>query len=122
MCCMYNVPSNDRFLIVHCESCRRLRMLQLGYLGFMAGQASIENGKLGGRPLGRKNNATLEKELILERIRQRVYQSADLLADAQLSLARGTSFLFKADTDDDGKARKPNRCDRVKSYSDVGRQ
>jgi hypothetical protein len=73
----------------------------------MAGQASIEKGKLGGRPLGRKNNTTLEKELILQRVRQRVYQSADILVDAQLSLARGTSYLFKADTDDDGKSRRP---------------
>ena len=73
----------------------------------MAGKASVENGKLGGRPLGRKNNATLEKEVMLERIRQRVFQAADVLVDAQLALARGTSYLFKADTDDDGKARRP---------------
>jgi hypothetical protein len=82
-------------------------VVQSGYLGFMAGQASIENGKLGGRPPGSKNVATLEKEVMLERIRQRVYQSADILVDAQLSLARGTSYLFKADTDDDGKSRRP---------------
>jgi hypothetical protein len=73
----------------------------------MSGDASRINGEKGGRPLGRKNNATLEKAAMLERIRQRVYQSADILVDAQLSLARGTSYLFKADTDDDGKARKP---------------
>lgn len=73
-------------------------VVQLGFLGFMAGQASIENGKLGGRPSGRKNNATVEKEAMLERIQQRAYQSADILVDAQLSLERGKSYLFKADT------------------------
>jgi hypothetical protein len=36
-----------------------------------------------------------------------VDRSADILVDAQLSLARGTSYLFKADSDDAGKARKP---------------
>lgn len=28
----------------------------------MSGKASIENGKLGGRPAGRKNNKTVERE------------------------------------------------------------
>jgi hypothetical protein len=45
----------------------------------MAGQASIENGKLGGRPLGRKNDATLEREAQLERLRQRVFEATDIL-------------------------------------------
>jgi hypothetical protein len=43
----------------------------------MAGKASKENGKRGGRPTGRRNNATIEKEtarkayqqMALERLR-----------------------------------------------------
>jgi hypothetical protein len=83
-----------------------MHIIQSGYFGFLAGQATFENCKSGGRPRGRRNKATLEEEAMLERIRQRVYQ-CDILVDAQLSLARCTSYLFKADTDDDGKARNP---------------
>jgi hypothetical protein len=37
-------------------------VLQLGFLGFMAGTASRKNRELGGRPPGRKNDKTLERE------------------------------------------------------------
>jgi hypothetical protein len=82
-------------------------VIQLGFLGFMAGTASRKNGELGGRPPGRKNDKTLEREAELERLRQRVFQATDVLVDAQLGTARGRSYLFKADTDEDGKAGKP---------------
>jgi hypothetical protein len=55
----------------------------------MAGHASVENGKLGGRPLGRRNEKTLEREAQLERFRQRVFEAFDPLINAQISLARG---------------------------------
>jgi hypothetical protein len=82
-------------------------MIQSGFLGFMAGHTSRKNGEKGGRPPGRKNDATLVREAELERLRQRIFQATDVLVDAQLGLARGKSFLFKADTDDDGKSRRP---------------
>ena len=56
---------------------------------------SKENGKLGGRPKGRKNDATLERERVLKAVHQRTLQAADMLLDAQLVLARGQQYLFK---------------------------
>jgi hypothetical protein len=82
-------------------------VLQSGFLGFMAGNASRKNGEKGGRPPGRKNDATLEREAQLERFRQRVFEAFDPLVNAQIAMARGLSYLFKADTDGEGKARKP---------------
>ena len=73
----------------------------------MAGDASRQNGLRGGRPSGRKNDATLEREAQLERLRQRVFEAFDPLINAQLSLARGISYLFKEDINDDGSKGKP---------------
>jgi hypothetical protein len=61
----------------------------------MAGNTSRQNGKRGGRPRGRKNNKTLEREVIAEAFRQRVYAAMEELFGAQVTLARGCSFLFK---------------------------
>lgn len=61
----------------------------------MAGTASITNGKKGGRPKGKKNKATLEKEAILREYRQKVLESADILFGSQLHLARGQTYLYK---------------------------
>ena len=73
----------------------------------MAGAASRQNGAKGGRPSGRKNAITLEREAQLERFRQRVFQAFDPLITAQLSLARGLSYLYKLDLDGDGNQGKP---------------
>lgn len=73
----------------------------------MAGNTSIENGKLGGRPPGVKNSATLEKQLRLERIKERVNNATDVLVDAQLALARGLSYLYRIDKDEKGKNKPP---------------
>ena len=54
-----------------------------------------ENGKKGGRPPGRKNNATLEKEAVLKAMQQRIMSQADHLLDAQFTIALGQTFLFK---------------------------
>lgn len=61
----------------------------------MPGKASIENGKLGGRPVGKKSKATLEKEAVLKAFNQRIFQIADSLLDPQISLAKGQRFLYK---------------------------
>jgi hypothetical protein len=84
-------------------------MVQLGFSGFMAGNASRKNGQKGGRPSGRKNDATLEREAQLARFKQRVFEAFDPLINAQLSLARGLSYLFKEDINDDGSKGKPKR-------------
>lgn len=49
----------------------------------------------GGRPKGKRSKATLEKERIFAHLRQRIMRSADLIFDAQLSIARGIQFLYK---------------------------
>ena len=53
------------------------------------------NGMKGGRPKGKKSKTTLEKEAVLRAFRERAMRSADLLFDAQLSLAKGQTFLYK---------------------------
>lgn len=75
----------------------------------MAAPAHIarENGKKGGRPLGRKNLATIEKELELQYIKERVSKAKEKLLDAQISLAQGVSFLYRIDKDAKGKDKKP---------------
>lgn len=61
----------------------------------MPGAASRQNGKKGGRPKGKKSAATLEKEKVLAEVRQRIMRNAQLILDAQMSLARGQQFLYK---------------------------
>ena len=61
----------------------------------MAGNASKENGKKGGRPIGSKSASTLEKEKVLAEVRQRIMRKADRLLDAQSSIAQGQQFLYK---------------------------
>lgn len=56
------------------------------------------NGKLGGRPKGVKNQATIEREKALEAFNNRVYSIADSLLNSQQSLAKGQQFLFRIDT------------------------
>lgn len=53
------------------------------------------NGKKGGRPKGKKAKSTLEREAVMRAYQQRVMQMSDRLLDYQLSLARGTTYLFK---------------------------
>lgn len=48
-----------------------------------------------GRKKGKKTAKTLEREAILKAFRERAMKHADILFDAQLTLARGQTFLFK---------------------------
>ena len=54
-----------------------------------------ENGKKGGRPKGKKNEATLKKEAVLAAYRDRAMRHADLLLSGQLTVALGQTFLYK---------------------------
>lgn len=65
----------------------------------MPGDKSRENGKLGGRPPGRKNNETLEREKVDLAVKQRIMQKADLILNAQFSIAQGQQFLYRIDTE-----------------------
>jgi hypothetical protein len=59
----------------------------------MAGDTSRQNGRLGGRPPGSENEATKQKRLARQRIRDLVWQKIDPLIDAQLENALGVSYL-----------------------------
>jgi len=72
----------------------------------MAGEISKRNGQKGGRPKGKKNQTTLEKEAILEAIKQRIFQKGDQLIGAQFSIAEGCSYLFKIIHYKEGKGKK----------------
>lgn len=54
-----------------------------------------KNGKLGGRPKGKKMGKTLEREAAIDRIRQIVYKNTDRLLATQLSMAVGTMHIVK---------------------------
>ena len=53
------------------------------------------NGKKGGRPKGKKSQATLEKEKVLAEMKQRIMRISQRLLDAQLTRAIGMTFLYK---------------------------
>lgn len=61
----------------------------------MAGKASRENGKKGGRPKGKKSAKTLEREAVLAAFRQKILSAADVLFTAQLHIATGQTYLYK---------------------------
>ena len=48
-----------------------------------------------GKKKGSKNKKTLEREMVLAALRQRTMQHADILFNAQITLARGQTFLYK---------------------------
>lgn len=58
-----------------------------------------------GRPKGRKNEATLEKEAVENAMKQRIMQSIDSLFNAAKSVAIGNQFLYKIETKMEGKKR-----------------
>jgi hypothetical protein len=61
----------------------------------MAGQASIENGKLGGRPPGRRNTKTIAREAAAQQYQQLVLQRLLPVFEHQYSLVKGTAHLFR---------------------------
>lgn len=60
-------------------------------------QKSNRGGKRvgAGRPRGSKEPHTLEREAVLRAYRERVCKVADRLLDAEITVARGCSFLWK---------------------------
>ena len=76
----------------------------------MAGNASRQNGKKGGRPKGSKEAATLEREAVLREYRVRVCGQAQRLLDAELAVAQGCSYLYrKPKSAPKGEPRKAER-------------
>lgn len=50
-----------------------------------------------GRPKGKKNQATLEREAVLREYRQKAMRAANKLFNSQLHVATGQTFLFRID-------------------------
>lgn len=63
----------------------------------MAGDASRNNGRKGGRPQGALNQSTLRKQAIREKFLKRFEQDADAMYEAQRAQAIGTKFLVTRD-------------------------
>ena len=60
-------------------------------------ETSKLNALKGGRPKGRKDNKTLEKDAVKAAINKRVYEMSGVLINAQATLARGQTFLYRVD-------------------------
>lgn len=60
-----------------------------------------------GMPKGKKTRKTIEKEIAIARIKERVFNATDVLIDGQLNNARGVSYLYRIDKDSKGKNLKP---------------
>lgn len=58
-----------------------------------------------GRKKGNISQKNLEKNLILDRITQRVFRSADRLISAQMNIANGAQYLYVVKTEVDEKGR-----------------
>ncbi len=60
-----------------------------------------------GRPKGGENQATKDKRIVKEEMKQRIMRSKDALLNSQMNLAKGCQFLFVIETikfkDKDGK-------------------
>lgn len=61
----------------------------------MAGIHSVENGKKGGRPTGRKNNKTIEREAAFKAYQQMVLEQIAPLFRKQLWLAMGKTYVYR---------------------------
>jgi hypothetical protein len=79
-----------------------------------------KNGQKGGRPKGRKNASTLEKEAVLAAVKQRIFHKADKLIGAQFTIAEGCSYLFKVIYFKEGKEKK-SKMGLVKDPEEIER-
>jgi hypothetical protein len=89
----------------------------------MPGQASIENGKKGGRPKGSLNQATIEKKEAEKQFIDRVVKSVDRLFNAQISIAEGCSYLYRIEQIGEGNKKREEHVlvtdpDEIKKYLD----
>lgn len=76
-------------------SSKKLEMLATRKKKRTRADAGRENGPKGGRPKGSQNKETLIRREILRGVHQRLMRAADLLLDAQFTIALGQTFLYK---------------------------
>lgn len=82
-----------------------------------------ENGKLGGRPLGSLNKVNREKKKAEQEMVQRIVNNLNGVLNAQFSLAKGISFLYKIVETGEGKNQKREHVlvtdpEEIKDYLD----
>lgn len=74
-----------------------------------------------GRPKGKKNASTLEKERVLAGLRQRIMRNVDRIYDSQLSIAQGQQFLYRINIAKNGTRSKAELVESefiIRSYLD----
>lgn len=85
----------------------------------MAGHGGKRPGA--GKPKGRKNSATLEKQKVLEAFNQRVMAKADALFNAQLTLAIGSMKVFRIDETEVENGKKKREHVHVTNADEIRR-
>ena len=70
-----------------------------------------------GRPEGAESQATKDKKVVKEEMKQRIMRSKDSLLNSQMNLAKGCQFLFVIETtrfkDKDGKWKEERKKPRI---------
>ena len=70
-----------------------------------------------GRPEGAESQATKDKKIVKEEMKQRIMRSKDSLLNSQMNLAKGCQFLFVIETikskDKDGKWKEEKKKPRI---------
>ena len=65
-----------------------------------------KSGNLEGRPFGSKNRATIEKKVAEDEFKQRVFLHLQSVLTAQLNIAKGASYLYRIEEEENSKKRK----------------
>jgi hypothetical protein len=60
-----------------------------------------------GRPKGKRDARTLERDRVFTKLKQRIMRKAGKILDAQFTLAAGMSFLYRIDKDSADNRKKP---------------
>lgn len=79
-------------------------------------EANRLNGKKGGRPKGRKNDATIEKEIARKAYEQWVLNKLDPLFQRQLLAALGVVFIYRKEHHGTGASKRIEHVQLTEDY------
>lgn len=105
--------------VLSCPKCNRKYKLEANYERHVADcdkKRSDNNGGArdgAGRPKGSMNDATKMRMAAKKLVLERIANNADALLNAQMSIALGTTLLFKIEEDSKGNRKKPEMVDDV---------
>ncbi len=60
-----------------------------------------------GRKKGTKSKKTIEQQIVLDALRERIMKNSQRILDSQMSLAQGQQFLYRIETYKNGSKSKP---------------